>query len=89
MDLNDWLHQMGLSQKDFAELIDRTPATVSRIVNGINRPDGETMSRIAEATSNKVTPNDFYDLGSNDRISAHQRPLKQSALLSPEERDNA
>lgn len=58
--LKRWLHDQGLSQKEFAKSLGRTPATVSRIVNGINRPDYETLRRIKFITEGEITADDFF-----------------------------
>ncbi len=59
MQLGDYLESEGITAAEFAKRIDRSEATVSRIVRGVNRPDWGTMQKIHLATKGKVTPNDF------------------------------
>ena len=60
MKLSDYLTQEGETITSFAKRIERSTSTVSRLVRGLTDPDGATVRRIAEATNNKVQPNDFY-----------------------------
>jgi len=59
MTLKEYMNLKGLTLEKFAVQIERSPATVSRIVRGLHRPDWKTMDQIAVATKNKVLPNDF------------------------------
>lgn len=59
MKLIDYLNSHDLTASAFAGLIGRSPATVSRIVRGLNPPDWDTMQSIATATDGAVMPNDF------------------------------
>ena len=60
MQLADYLKAEGIAATEFAKRIDRSEATVSRIVRGVNRPDWSTMQKIRIATNDKVMPNDFF-----------------------------
>ena len=62
MDLKTYLLKNNVSQAEFAERIDRTVATVSRLINRKVYPNPETMQRIMAATKNKVTANDFHNV---------------------------
>ncbi len=59
MHLSAYMKHKNLSDQDFAVLIDRTRATVSRIRRGKVRPDWVTVERINKATNGVVTANDF------------------------------
>ena len=59
MQLGDYLEAEGITAAEFAKRIDRSEATVSRIIRGVNPPDWKTMRAIRLATGNKVMPNDF------------------------------
>ncbi|MAG24662.1 hypothetical protein CMI47_03695 [Candidatus Pacearchaeota archaeon] len=59
MQLADYMSREGLTLEAFAQRIDKTAATVSRIARGINRPDWSTMLAIEEVTGGEVRPNDF------------------------------
>ena len=59
MQLRDYLEAEGITAAEFAKLIARSEATVSRIIRGVNRPDWDTLQKIGIATGGKVTPNDF------------------------------
>lgn len=62
MTLKDWFSETGVTQREFAHRIGRSEATVSRLVNGVNRPDRATIRAIHKETGGAVTPNDFIDL---------------------------
>ena len=64
MKLADYLRDHDELPVRFAERIGRSPATVSRILSGVSRPDWETIERIVRATRGKVTANDFMDAAS-------------------------
>lgn len=73
MKLGDWLAAHGLTHEDFASRIGRDRASVTRYVSGERTPRPATMRRIAEATGNAVTANDFVASGAPDgerRLSA-------------------
>jgi transcriptional regulator with XRE-family HTH domain len=59
MTLDEYLKEHRIRVADFARRIDRTVTTVSRLRNGHNSPDWETMRKIHTVTGGAVTPNDF------------------------------
>ena len=59
MKLIDYLKSNGMTAREFAFVINRSEATVSRILHGRNRPDWETLDAILHHTNGAVTPNDF------------------------------
>ena len=59
MYLSDYLEEEAITAAEFAKRIDRSEATVSRIIRAINPPDWGTMRAIRIATGGKVMPNDF------------------------------
>lgn len=61
MQLKDYLEIEGITGTEFANLIDRSQATVSRILRGKNMPHWSTMQEIRAATGGKVQPNDFFE----------------------------
>ena len=66
MKLSEYLEAKGLNQRDFATLIDEPEATISRIVNGKRLPTFKLFRKIAFATENVVTMNDYPDHPSFD-----------------------
>lgn len=60
MKLTDWLKLQGLSNDEFAAMIDTTATSVYRYAEGLRIPNEETMGKIYTATKGAVTPNDFY-----------------------------
>lgn len=72
MKLETYLSLTGIKPYKFAKQVGVAPVTLYRVLNGTNRPRGDTMDRIAAATDGAVTPDDF------------SRPLpKSSAVASP------
>lgn len=63
MDLRTYLTREDLTLNDFAVRIERSTASVSRIVRGLQRPDWDTMMAISRETGGEVTPNDFIPQG--------------------------
>ncbi|OYX84370.1 MAG: hypothetical protein B7Y75_04570, partial [Azorhizobium sp. 35-67-5] len=63
MKLADWLQSAGVTRSAFAKQVGMSPASVTALCNDatawISR---ETACRIAEATGQAVTPNDFLGL---------------------------
>jgi len=59
MDLRAYLDREGLTLEAFAKRVDLSTASVSRLVRGLQRPDWDTMTKIARETAGEVTPNDF------------------------------
>ena len=63
MKLSDYLEANGLSYAEFARTIGvKGKDTVRRYANGDRMPQGDLMTRIAEATNGKVTANDFFGI---------------------------
>ena len=63
MKLAAWLDDEGISRAEFGKRIYRSPEAVRRYINGDRIPDKDTMMLIAAETSNRVTANDFFDVG--------------------------
>jgi transcriptional regulator with XRE-family HTH domain len=59
MKLAEYLKSAGTTQEAFAARIGRSGASVSRLVNGLQKPDFDTMLAIDQATEGKVTVADF------------------------------
>ena len=59
MTLEEYLTSEQMTDAAFAEMIDRDPATISRLRRGITFPDWQTLARIRDVTGGAVTPNDF------------------------------
>ena len=62
MQFNDWLSQKGLTDGQFATLVNADRSTISRLRRGKHNASLDLLSRIAEATLGDVTPNDFISL---------------------------
>ena len=62
MHISLYMRRNALSDDDFARIIGRSRATVSRIRRGKVRPDWDTIQRIRTATKGSVTANDFAEL---------------------------
>ena len=62
MHISLYMRRNALSDDDFAIIIGRSRATVSRIRRGKVRPDWDTIQRIRTATKGAVTANDFAEL---------------------------
>lgn len=60
MTLDAYLKKTGISEETFASLIGVSQAAVNRYRHGLRTPNRETMQKIASATRNKVTANDFF-----------------------------
>ena len=59
MTLGEYMDRFDLIDREIAEEIGVSQATVNRIRNGVQTPLFETMIRIFDATEGVVTPNDF------------------------------
>lgn len=59
MHLADYLRDHEITLAAFAERIGRSPATVSRLANGKQLPDWDTVRAIRRATKGAVTANDW------------------------------
>lgn len=57
--LREYLDKREVTQEAMAEAIHTTPATISRIVNGLNIPSIDMSVRIKTYTDGYVTPDDF------------------------------
>lgn len=62
MKLDLWLKENGLRERDFAQRINRSQATVNRYRLGKRYPRPVDLERIFVATGGNVTPNDFSDM---------------------------
>lgn len=60
--LATYLKREKLTLEAFAKQIGRTPATVSRLARGVNKPDWATAEAIEAATSGEITISDFRDV---------------------------
>lgn len=72
MQLSDYLKLRRMTATQFAEMIGVSVATVSRIANGINRPDWDTLDKIEAATDHAVSMADFRN---TPRRGSAGRPL--------------
>jgi transcriptional regulator with XRE-family HTH domain len=61
MSLSFYLEKHQLSYEEFGALIGVTGTTVYRYVKGDRLPTRKVMAKIANATSGKITANDFYN----------------------------
>lgn len=59
MHLAEYLRTKEIKLAEFATRIGRSPATVSRLANGKQQPDWDTVKAIRRATKGAVTANDF------------------------------
>lgn len=62
MTLIDFLTDRAITMVDFAKTVGTTPATISRVVDGLVVPRRELMRRIHTETDGNVTPNDLIGL---------------------------
>lgn len=62
MKLDEYLLNVGKTQAAFAREVEESPQNIGRYVNGDRIPEEHVMFKIFEATSGKVTANDFYGL---------------------------
>lgn len=61
MKLADYLSAHGISQTEFARIIQASQVAVSRYVSGHRMPGRERLLRIREATGGAVSADDFLD----------------------------
>ena len=61
MTLRDWLAANSVTQTVFAGRIKRSVASVSRMVNGLQRPDLETAILIERETGGNVPANSWVE----------------------------
>ena len=59
MKLSDWLKSKGITAKEFAERLNVTPPTISRIVNEKSEPSIGLAVKIQAATRGKVKITDL------------------------------
>lgn len=59
MKLSDYLDAHQIRQTEFAAQIGRSVASVSRLVNGLQKPDLDTLLAIQAATDGEVMAVDF------------------------------
>ncbi len=65
-DLRTYLNQTGEKQSDFAERVQTTPATVSRLCAGTLKPALDLAHRIERATDGAVPTETWVSLGQAD-----------------------
>jgi transcriptional regulator with XRE-family HTH domain len=61
MRLKAWLEKTGTTQETFAEMIDTTQETVSRLARGHIGAGFETLLAIEQATGDAVRAQDVFD----------------------------
>jgi transcriptional regulator with XRE-family HTH domain len=66
MELQNYLAAQGLSAAEFGQRIGASRVAVSRYTRKLRVPRGDIMRRIAAATDNQVTPNDFHGVAAPD-----------------------
>lgn len=59
MQLSQWLKRANLSQKDFARLIEASPAAVSRLIHGDLQPSSKMIIKIDKVTKGEVGLKDW------------------------------
>lgn len=59
MKLKDYLKEMRITQGEFAVIVGRSQALVSRIVSGVLLPGSDTTLIVAKATDYAVTPHEL------------------------------
>jgi DNA-binding transcriptional regulator YdaS (Cro superfamily) len=60
MRLDEWMALHGYNDERMAELIGVNQSTVNRIRNGVQKPSGETIVKVEEATKGQVSAKDFF-----------------------------
>ena len=65
MFLAAWLVAEKMTQAEFAAKIGRSDASISRLCNGLQKPDFATLLAIERETGGQVTTKDFADLDPN------------------------
>jgi DNA-binding XRE family transcriptional regulator len=61
MRLSDWLQSKGLTQSAFAKLVDVSPATICKILNGDRSPSKRLIRKIHQVTLGRVAWEDWTD----------------------------
>jgi len=70
----------GLTQKEFAQLIDVSNSRVSNWENGINRPDADILANICRVL--EVSPSELLDVKlSTDELTDKERKVIQAYRL--------
>ena len=59
--LTQYLDREKLTLETFGNRIGRSPATVSRLARGVNKPDWKTAEAIELATQGEITISDFRE----------------------------
>lgn len=62
MKLAEYLKTKNETARSFAARVKLSEPTISRLLNGVHRPDWSTVTRIYEATAGAVTANDWMPL---------------------------
>lgn len=62
MQLEAWMAEHDVGDAELAKLAQTDRTTISRIRRGKQRPSLDLAARLAEATGNAVTPNDFVGI---------------------------
>jgi transcriptional regulator with XRE-family HTH domain len=61
MRLSDWLQSKGLTQFAFAKLVDVSPATICKILNGERSPSKRLIRKIQQVTLDRVAWEDWTE----------------------------
>lgn len=64
MKLRAWLDSKGITAEQFAPQVDSSVHAVNAWCRGARRPSRTKMPLVVRATDGEVTPNDFFDFGS-------------------------
>ena len=59
MKLRPWIEQRGLTVQEFADLVERSEATVIRWLNRTRHPRHDDMRKIYRVTQGAVRPDDL------------------------------
>ena len=62
MTLDEWIRHTALTQRQVSKLLDVTPSTVSRIVNGIRAPSAKLIRRIVAESGGLVTSDELLGI---------------------------
>ena len=80
------LKQRGLSQRDLAEMVDLTPAAISRYVSGERRPKAIIVAKIAKTLG--VQPEDLTGTCAEQEVDGAVQLIARNAnCLSDDQRD--
>lgn len=64
--LDEWMTEHEVDDAELARLARTDRTTISRIRRGKQRPSLDLAARLAEATDNAVTPNDFAGIDASE-----------------------